>query len=154
TGLRPGELLALRLSDIDLEGATLRVERSLEQTKNGLRFEEPKTKHGKRTLSLPPNVVAVLRDHRRTARDALDNAARQARCRYSAVRRAGRRAHTTKAPDHSMARCLHQPRAAAGELSRAASHACIAAHCQGPRCRSGQPPHGPRKTHRDPQHLW
>src|SRR5215813_8048560 len=65
TGLRRGELLALRLSDIDLEGATLRVERSLEETRAGLRFKEPKTKHGKRTLSLPPNVVAVLRDHRR-----------------------------------------------------------------------------------------
>src|SRR5215813_3632235 len=65
TGLRRGELLALRLSDIDLEVATLRVERSLEETKAGLRFKEPKTKHGKRTLSLPPNVVAVLRDYRR-----------------------------------------------------------------------------------------
>src|SRR5215813_14252458 len=65
TGLRRGELLALRLSDIDLEGATLRVERSLEETKAGLRFKEPKTKHGKRTLSLPPNVVRVLREHRR-----------------------------------------------------------------------------------------
>jgi integrase len=65
TGLRRGELLALRLSDIDLEGATLRVERSLEETKAGLRFKEPKTKHGKRTISLPSNVVAVLSDHRR-----------------------------------------------------------------------------------------
>jgi integrase len=65
TGLRRGELLALMLSDVDLESATLRVERSLEETKEGLRFKEPKTKQSKRTISLPSNAVAVLREHRR-----------------------------------------------------------------------------------------
>jgi integrase len=65
TGLRRGELLALRLSDINLDGATVRVERSLEETGEGLRFKAPKTDHGKRTISLPPNAVAVLREHRR-----------------------------------------------------------------------------------------
>jgi integrase len=35
TGMRRGELLALRWQDIDLDGAKLRVERSLEQTKRG-----------------------------------------------------------------------------------------------------------------------
>jgi integrase len=65
TGLRRGELLALRLSDVDLESATLRVERSLEETNSGLRFKPPKTKRGKRTVSLPPNAVAVLREYRR-----------------------------------------------------------------------------------------
>jgi len=43
----------------------VRIERSLEETKSGLRFKPPKTKHGKRTISLPPNAVAVLREHRR-----------------------------------------------------------------------------------------
>jgi integrase len=65
TGMRRGELLALRLSDIDLDGATVRIERSLEETRDGLRFKAPKTVHGKRTISLPPNAVAVLREHRR-----------------------------------------------------------------------------------------
>ena len=65
TGLRRGELLALRLSDADLDEATLRVERSLEETKDGLRFKPPKTRHGKRTISLPANAVAVLRERRR-----------------------------------------------------------------------------------------
>jgi integrase len=65
TGLRRGELLALRLSDADLDKATVRVERSLQETNAGLAFKAPKTKHGKRTISLPPNAVAVLREHRR-----------------------------------------------------------------------------------------
>jgi integrase len=65
TGLRRGELLALRLSDVDLDNATVRVERSLEETKAGLRFKEPKTEHSKRTISLPPNAIGVLREYRR-----------------------------------------------------------------------------------------
>jgi integrase len=65
TGLRRGELLALRLSDVDLDAGIVRVEQSLEETKAGLRFKAPKTAHGKRTISLPPHAVAVLREHRR-----------------------------------------------------------------------------------------
>jgi integrase len=65
TGLRRGELLALPWANVDLDGASLRVERSLEETKAGLRFKAPKTVHGRRTISLPPNAVAVLREHRR-----------------------------------------------------------------------------------------
>jgi integrase len=60
TGMRRGELLALRLSDVDLERATVRVERSLEETKGGLRFKPPKTKRGRRTITLPPNAVSPV----------------------------------------------------------------------------------------------
>jgi integrase len=55
----------LRLSDVDIDESTMRVERSLEVTKDGLRFKPPKTEHGKRTISLPDNAVAVLRERRR-----------------------------------------------------------------------------------------
>jgi integrase len=65
TGLRRGELLAMRLGDVDLDNSTLRIERSLEETKAGLRFKEPKTVHGRRTISLPPETVPILREHRR-----------------------------------------------------------------------------------------
>ena len=65
TGLRRGELLALPWTAVDLDGASLRVERSLEETKAGLAFKPPKTKHGRRTISLPPGAVAALREHRR-----------------------------------------------------------------------------------------
>jgi integrase len=65
TGMRRGELLALRWGELNLSGATLTVKRSLEETKAGLRFKSPKTKHGHRTISLPPSLVGVLRAHRR-----------------------------------------------------------------------------------------
>jgi integrase len=66
TGMRRGELLALRWQDVDLDGAFLRVEQSLEQTKAGLRFKSPKTKFGRRRITLPASAVTVLRDHRKT----------------------------------------------------------------------------------------
>ena len=61
TGMRRGELLALQLRDVDLDGASLQVERSLEETAAGLQFKPPKTQHGRRTISLPAHAVAVLR---------------------------------------------------------------------------------------------
>src|SRR5262249_13958165 len=43
TGMRRGELLALRWQDVDFDGAALKVERALEQTKRGgLLFKPPK----------------------------------------------------------------------------------------------------------------
>jgi integrase len=54
TGMRRGELLGLRWQDIDLGGGTVRVVQSLEQTKAGLRFKAPKTKHGRRTIIFRP----------------------------------------------------------------------------------------------------
>lgn len=66
TGLRRGELLALTWGHLDLEAAKLRVERSLEETKSGLRLKEPKTRHGLRTVSLAPWLVRELREHRKT----------------------------------------------------------------------------------------
>jgi integrase len=41
------------------------VERSIEETKEGLRYKGPKTTNGRRTLSLPPSAVEILRAHRR-----------------------------------------------------------------------------------------
>jgi len=64
TGLRRSELLALRWKDVDLDGGTLRVEQALEQTKRGgLVFKAPKTKYGRRMVTLAPSTVTVLRDH-------------------------------------------------------------------------------------------
>jgi integrase len=72
TGCRRGELLALAWSCVDLDGATIRIERAVEQTKvpkggkpeSGLRFKPPKTKNGRRTISLPSTAVAALREHK------------------------------------------------------------------------------------------
>jgi integrase len=65
TGMRRGELLALRWSDLDLDRCTVRIERSLEETKAGLKFKGPKTRHGRRTISLPSSVIEPLRAHRK-----------------------------------------------------------------------------------------
>jgi integrase len=63
TGMRRGEIVALRWADIDLDAGFIRVERSLEETKAGLSFKEPKTKAGRRTVSIPPSVTSKLRAH-------------------------------------------------------------------------------------------
>lgn len=63
TGMRRGELCALRWQDVDLERGVISVERSLEQTRAGLRIKSPKSIRGKRAISLAPAVVTELRAH-------------------------------------------------------------------------------------------
>jgi integrase len=63
TGMRRGEIVALRWGDIELAAGKIRVERSLEQTNAGLTFKEPKTRAGRRTVSIPSSVVAELQNH-------------------------------------------------------------------------------------------
>ena len=66
TGMRRGELLGLRWSDLDLARSVVKVERSLEQTvRGGLRPKEPKTRNSRRAITLPATAVAMLTDHRR-----------------------------------------------------------------------------------------
>jgi len=65
TGLRQGELLGLRWSDIDLERATLSVMQALQQLRNGKYiFSEPKTKRSQRQIALSPSLAVLLLDHR------------------------------------------------------------------------------------------
>jgi len=65
-GLRRGEALGLRWSDVDLAEGTLRVARTLSRTKAaGLQFTEPKTARSRRTLPLPGACVEQLRRHRK-----------------------------------------------------------------------------------------
>jgi integrase len=60
TGMRRGEILALRWKNTDLDRGTLRVTESLEQTKAGLRFKSPKTDRA-RAVTLPDFAVDELR---------------------------------------------------------------------------------------------
>jgi hypothetical protein len=52
-GLRLGEVLGLRWSDVDLDGGELRVRRQLRRVGGQLTFTEPKSKRSRRTVSLP-----------------------------------------------------------------------------------------------------
>lgn len=64
TGMRRGEVLALRWEDADFEGAKLIVNRTLEQTRSGLSFKQPKTAKSRRAVAVGPLVVDALRSHR------------------------------------------------------------------------------------------
>ncbi len=65
TGMRQGELLALHWKDVDLAQGTLQVRSSLRyHVRKGFVFEEPKTKHGRRTIALAPDAVQALIEHK------------------------------------------------------------------------------------------
>ena len=64
SGVRRGELLGLRWSDIDFKTAILSVRQSLEQTRKGVAFKQPKTSKSGRAIALPPLTVEALREHR------------------------------------------------------------------------------------------
>jgi integrase len=65
SGLRRGELLALRWGNVDLGAKIIRVRESLEETKGGLRFKPPKSKAGVRDVTLPGVVVDALHSQRK-----------------------------------------------------------------------------------------
>ncbi len=65
TGLREGELLALRWSDVDLKAGHLQVVRTIHYLgKDGLTFGEPKTRRSRRRVSLSKETARVLTLHR------------------------------------------------------------------------------------------
>jgi integrase len=63
TGMRQGELLALKWDDVDLELGVLRVLRTLSRTDNAYVLGEPKTKKSRRTIRLTAGAVEALRAH-------------------------------------------------------------------------------------------
>ena len=79
-GLRRGEVLGVRWSDIDLDERALRVSQSVQRLSTGaeegrkseMRATETKTDGSRRTIALPDSVVRALRAHRaRQAQDRL-----------------------------------------------------------------------------------
>jgi integrase len=72
TGLRLGELLALRWDDLDLKAGTLTVRRGLcrvydqedGERKTRLVFQEPKSARSRRTIPMPSNILAALKKHK------------------------------------------------------------------------------------------
>ena len=72
TGLRVGELLALRWKDVDLENGVIKIKQAVSRVKNydpnvttktKLIIQEPKTKKGQRSIPLPNIITALLKKH-------------------------------------------------------------------------------------------
>jgi integrase len=71
-GMRRGEILGLKWSDVDLTNQTLTIRRALQETKElGLFEKSPKTPGSRRRVALPQLVVDVLREHQVRQRQAL-----------------------------------------------------------------------------------
>ena len=64
TGLRRGELLGLRWSDVDLSGRTLFVRQALQRIDGQLRFVPPKTHRSARAVPLSQLAVAAISSQR------------------------------------------------------------------------------------------
>ena len=68
TGLRQGELLALRWQDVDLDANTLQVRQTLHRTQGEFVFSPPKSSKSRRLVALTAAATAAL--YRRAVRQA------------------------------------------------------------------------------------
>ncbi len=64
TGMRRGEIAALRWRNVNLKDGWIRVAASIEVTRGGRREKDVKTKHSRRRISLPPVAVDYLEQHK------------------------------------------------------------------------------------------
>jgi hypothetical protein len=70
TGMRRGEILALRWRNVDLDRGLVRATESLEQVKGGLRFNPPKSGRA-RVITLPSVAIEELRERKRAQAEQL-----------------------------------------------------------------------------------
>lgn len=65
TGVRLGEVTALRWSDVDLQRGRIVIQRTLQRQRvRGLVIKEPKSDHSVRSVHLTPAAVAALKEYR------------------------------------------------------------------------------------------
>jgi integrase len=65
TGMRRGEALGLRWSDIDLVADRASIVQTVIMVEHAVQIGSPKTPRSRRTVALDPGTVAVLREHRK-----------------------------------------------------------------------------------------
>jgi integrase len=63
-GLRQGEALGMRWTDMDLEMGYLRVNKQLQRINGAFQLVEPKTPRSRRAVALPASIVVALREHK------------------------------------------------------------------------------------------
>lgn len=60
TGMRRGEILALKFRDVDFDKKTISINRALAETEKGIVVKDPKTKRSRRLISIDDETVALL----------------------------------------------------------------------------------------------
>jgi integrase len=73
-GLRRGEVLGLRWSDVDLKAKTLTISQARVLVDYKVRIEPPKSRNGKRTLTLDEELVSALNELRKRQIKESENA--------------------------------------------------------------------------------
>jgi integrase len=72
TGLRQGELLALKWNDIDMNSLEIKVNKSIKRIKlidedgskgHKIITQSPKTKYSNRIVPIPSTLISVLKEH-------------------------------------------------------------------------------------------
>jgi integrase len=64
TGIRRGEALSLRWSDVDLPGCQLSISKTMQCLNNKITYKSPKTANSRRLVALSPSTCVVLRLHK------------------------------------------------------------------------------------------
>jgi integrase len=65
TGMRKGEFMGLAWQDVDFGHNTVTVRQTVGVHRNGSPYmNKPKTKNSRRTIDVPPSVMAMLREHK------------------------------------------------------------------------------------------
>ncbi|MDT2693088.1 site-specific integrase [Enterococcus gallinarum] len=71
TGMRKGESLALKWSDIDLEKQTLYINKAVSRSATGLYIQTPKTPSSIRRISIDDKTVSILQEYKKESPDGL-----------------------------------------------------------------------------------
>ncbi|MEN6370384.1 MAG: tyrosine-type recombinase/integrase [Armatimonadota bacterium] len=64
TGMRQGECLALRWSDVDFKAGTIKVRHSLQYIQGKLSLKVPKNDYSERTFEATPELLELLKKHK------------------------------------------------------------------------------------------
>lgn len=71
TGMRKGESLALKWSDIDLEKQTLYINKAVSRSATGLYIQTPKTPSSIRRISIDDKTASILQEYKKESPDGL-----------------------------------------------------------------------------------